>query len=65
MKVHQLLKRLKQCHPEDEVLGDVKIVPPTCAICGAPATPGCWKDDSPVCGAHFYGFYHQVGTRLF
>lgn len=65
MKVHQLLKRLKQCHPEDEVLGEIEVVQPKCAICGGPATPGCWQDTSPVCDDHFDAFATDLERNCF
>ena len=57
MRVSDLIKYLPDFHGDDEVVGGPPtIVKPSCTICGAPSSPGCWKDQRPVCKAHYTAF---------
>ena len=57
MRVSDLIEYLQDFHGDDEVVGGLPtIVKPSCTICGAPSSPGCWKDRRPVCEAHYTAF---------
>ena len=56
IRVRDLIRYLQNLHPDDEIVGEYSVEKPSCVICGAPASLGCWKDPRPVCKAHYAAF---------